>query len=54
VGAAPYDEPRGNLTGDPYFTDGRRVVMWIADEARGLDEIEFVDLSPYETGVIGP
>ena len=54
VGPAPYDEPRGNLTGDPYFTDGRRVVMWIADDARGLDEIEFVDLSPYATGVIGP
>jgi len=54
VGAAPYDEPRGNLTGDPYFTDGKRVVMWIVGEPLGLDEIEVVDLSPYQTGVIGP
>ncbi len=54
VGAAPYDSPRGNLTGDPYFTDGRRVVMWISGEPTGLDEIEVLDLSPYATGVVGP
>ena len=53
VGAAPYDEPRGNLTGDPYFTDGLRVVMWISGEPVGLDEIEVVDLSPYTTGAVG-
>jgi hypothetical protein len=29
VGAAPMDAPRGNLTGDPYFTDGYRVVLWV-------------------------
>ncbi len=54
VGAAPYEAPRGNLTGDPYFTDGRRVVMWISGEPTGLDEIEVLDLSPYSTGVVGP
>lgn len=47
VGAASYDEPRGNLTGDPYFTDGRRLVLWIADEPTGLDEIQVLDLSPH-------
>ena len=27
VGEAPMDQPRGNLTGDPYFTDGYRLVL---------------------------
>lgn len=54
VGAAPYDEPRGNLTGDPYFTDGLRVVLWVTGEPTGLDEIDVIDLSPYTTGVTGP
>jgi hypothetical protein len=54
VGAASYDQPRGNLTGDPYFTDGLRVVMWVTGEPTGLDEIEVMDLSPYTTGVTGP
>jgi hypothetical protein len=44
VGAASYDDPRGNLTGDPYFTDGRRLVMWIADQPTAIDEIEVLDL----------
>jgi hypothetical protein len=50
VGPAPYDQPRGNLTGDPYFTDGWRVVMWISGDQSAIDEIEVVDLSPYHTG----
>ena len=50
VGPAPYDQPRGNLTGDPYFTDGRRVVMWISGKQTAIDEIEVLDLSPYHTG----
>ncbi|WP_162846086.1 LssY C-terminal domain-containing protein [Seongchinamella sediminis] len=54
VGAADYDEPRGNLTGDPYFTDGQRVLMWLSGEPVGLDEVRLVDLSPYRTGVVGP
>jgi hypothetical protein len=28
AGAAPESTPRHNLTGDPYFTDGRRAVMF--------------------------
>jgi hypothetical protein len=50
VGPAPYDQPRGNLTGDPYFTDGQRVVMWITGEQSAMNEIEVLDLSPYHTG----
>ena len=52
VGPASYDEPRGNLTGDPYFTDGNRVVMWISGDPVGVDELELVDLRPYHTGHI--
>ncbi len=50
VGPAPYDQPRGNLTGDPYFTDGLRVVVWISGEPSAIDEIELLDLRPYHTG----
>ena len=35
VGEAPVDQPRGNLTGDPYFTDGYRIVLWVT--ARPVD-----------------
>ena len=42
VGAAPISEPRGNLTGDPYFTDGYRAVMWVSDDPIDFEEVEFV------------
>jgi hypothetical protein len=42
VGETPIDQPRGNLTGDPWFTDGLRVVLWISSELTGLDDIEYV------------
>ncbi|QFU76863.1 hypothetical protein EY643_15060 [Halioglobus maricola] len=54
VGSADYDQPRGNLTGDPYFTDGNRLVMWLSHEPVGLDEILPLNLTPYHTGHIGP
>jgi len=44
VGEAPYDEPRGNLTGDPYFTDGLRVVMFVSGQPADISEIEIVNL----------
>jgi hypothetical protein len=43
VGAAPLSEPRGNLTGDPYFTDGYRAVMWVSSDPVSFEEIEFVE-----------
>jgi hypothetical protein len=43
VGAASYDKPRGNLTGDPYFTDGRRAVLWVSGEPTSISEIERLD-----------
>jgi hypothetical protein len=32
VGAATEENPRRNLTGDPYITDGTRLVVWLSDE----------------------
>jgi len=43
VGETPIDQPRGNLTGDPWFTDGLRAVLWIPGELVDLDDIEYVD-----------
>ncbi len=43
VGAASMDASRSNLTGDPYFTDGYRVVLWIASEPVAIDDIQVVD-----------
>jgi len=40
VGTAPFDEPRSNLTGDPYFTDGYRIVLWVSSESVAIDDIE--------------
>ncbi len=44
VGAAPYDQPRGNLTGDPYFTDGLRVVLFLSAQPADISEIQILDL----------
>ncbi len=41
---APFDTPHENLTGDPYFTDGLRAVMWLSAEPVSISEIELVDL----------
>jgi hypothetical protein len=43
VGAASIDAPRGNLTGDPYFTDGYRAVLWVSSSPVGIADIEIVD-----------
>ena len=45
VGAAPIDAPRHNLTGDPYFTDGYRVVLWVSSEPVDISDIEVVQWS---------
>lgn len=43
VGPASRESPRQNLTGDPYFTDGRRLVMWLTDVPTGILEIEYIE-----------
>ncbi|HET6564265.1 MAG TPA: LssY C-terminal domain-containing protein [Xanthomonadales bacterium] len=44
VGPASYDQPRGNLTGDPYFTDGQRLLMWISRSPVAFDKISIIKL----------
>jgi LssY-like putative type I secretion system component LssY len=46
VGASAPDAPRTNYTGDPYFTDGLRLVMWMSDTPVAYDELEFVHWEP--------
>jgi hypothetical protein len=43
VGAAPLETPRRTLTGDPYFTDGLRVVLWVSSKPVALEDVEFMD-----------
>jgi len=43
VGFVSPDEPRGNLTGDPWFTDGNRAVMVLTSELTSMTEIEWFE-----------
>ena len=43
VGEAPFDSPRQNLTGDPYFTDGLRAVLWLSTGEVDIEDIRLVD-----------
>ncbi len=43
VGEASIDEPRANLTGDPYFTDGFRLVLWLSGDPVPLTDVEVID-----------
>lgn len=43
VGESTPENPRTILLGDPYFTDGFRVVMLLSEEPIALDEIRIVD-----------
>lgn len=43
VGPVPIDAPRGNLTGDPFFTDGFRLVLWVSTEPVPLTDIRFLE-----------
>ena len=42
VGPAPISAPRGNLTGDPYFTDGRRLVLFLGNAPLSSEHVELV------------
>ena len=43
VEPAPMDSPRHNLTGDPYFTDGLRVVLELTTTPTDLSEVRFLN-----------
>jgi hypothetical protein len=36
-------QTRGNLTGDPYFTDGFRAVMWVSSQPSAFDEVDWFE-----------
>jgi len=39
VGAAPVSAPRVNLTGDPYYTDGLRAVVFLSNQTTALSAV---------------
>jgi len=41
VGACTSGAPRKNLTGDPYFTDGRRAILYLAPERKAPRFVSF-------------
>ena len=41
VSLAPINQPRQNLTGDPYYTDGLRVVIWIPPGTVDMEDIGY-------------
>jgi len=43
VGEVSMDQPKGNLTGDPWFSDGYRLVLWVSSEPVAIDDIEALD-----------
>jgi hypothetical protein len=43
VGEVSFDNPQGNLTGDPWFSDGHRLVLWVTSEPVAVDDLEFVE-----------
>ena len=43
AGAAPIDLPRYNLSGDPYFTDGLRAVLWVSSQPVAFEKVEFLE-----------
>jgi LssY C-terminus len=40
VGAASASAPRTNLTGDPYYTDGLRAVIFLSDQTTPLENVD--------------
>jgi hypothetical protein len=42
VGAATSENPGRNLTGDPYFTDGRRAVIFLSEDRISFEDTEYL------------
>jgi hypothetical protein len=43
VGEVSFDNPKGNLTGDPWFSDGYRLVLWVTSEPVAVGDMTFVE-----------
>jgi hypothetical protein len=50
VGVSRVDDPRSTFGGDPYFTDGLRAVLFIADEPVGSDDVDQLEWTSPPTG----
>ena len=37
------DAPRKNLTGDPYFTDGLRAILWVSSQPSAFSDVGWFD-----------
>jgi len=48
VGYAPESQPRHNLMGDPYYTDGLRLVIFFSDSPLSFMEINRLDWEKHE------
>ena len=53
VGRARASNPRANLTGDPYFTDGHRVVLVLDEGPVALDKVKSLGWEASQTFRIG-
>ncbi len=43
VGEISIEDPRGNLTGDIFFTDGKRAVMFLSSDPIDYEHVDFFD-----------
>ncbi len=43
VGEVTMEQPKGNLTGDPWFTDGYRIVLWVTSKPVSIDDVDFLE-----------
>ena len=43
VGVSSRPDPRVNLTGEPYLTDGLRLVLFLNEPRRTFQQIDFLD-----------
>ena len=43
VGEVSMDQPEGNLTGDPWFSDGYRLVLWVTRHPVDLNDLTYVN-----------
>ena len=46
VGNAPRQTPRQNTTGDPYFTDGLRAVIFLSARPIAASEVKYITWEP--------
>ena len=43
VGPSTWEDPGRNLTGDPYFTDGRRAVIFLSEDRVSFEDVTYLE-----------